>query len=68
MDIFVDPEGNVTDALLRPGTASSIFTNEVLEKIKQWKFGWRVDPLAGRWLQFTFRFNSPYADSAFRQR
>jgi hypothetical protein len=59
--IFVDKEGNVTEAIIQSANASSLFTTEVLEKVRTWEFGWRVDPLAGRWIELTFNFNSPYA-------
>ena len=59
--IFVDPKGNTSEAMIQGGAASSVFTNEVLEKIKQWRFGWRVDPQAGRWIELTFNFYGPYA-------
>ncbi|MBU8870449.1 MAG: energy transducer TonB [Gemmatimonadales bacterium] len=59
--IFVNTEGDVTEAIIQSRTASRAFTKEVLEKIKQWKFGWKVDPKAGRWIELTFNFNGPYA-------
>ncbi len=59
--IFVDPEGNVSEAMIQSSTGGSAFTKEVLAKIKLWKFGWRVDPKAGRWCELTFNFKSPYA-------
>ena len=59
--IFVDPEGNVAEAIIQSATASRVYTDEALEKIKQWKFGWKIDPQAGRWIELTFNFNSPYS-------
>ena len=58
--IFVDAGGNVSEAMIQSANAGSAFTNEVLEAIRKWKFGWRVDPQAGRWIELTFNFNSPY--------
>ena len=46
--------------MIQSANAGSAFTNEVLEAIRKWKFGWRVDPQAGRWIELTFNFNSPY--------
>ncbi len=59
--IFVNREGDVTEAMIQSATGGSTFTNEVLKKVQQWKFGWRIDPEAGRWIELTFNFNSPYA-------
>lgn len=59
--IFVDKDGLVTEAIIQSANASSGFTEEVLKKVRTWKFGWRVDPLAGRWIELTFNFNSPYS-------
>lgn len=58
--IFVDPEGKISEAMITSASAGSAFTNEVLEKVRRWRFGWRVDPKAGRWIELTFNFNSPY--------
>ena len=56
--IFVDPEGNVSEAIIQSEAASRVFQDEVLEKIRQWRFGWRIDPQAGRWIELTFNFKS----------
>ncbi len=58
--IFVGPDGKVTDAMVQATNGSSVFSNEVLERVKQWEFGWRVPPGAGRWIAMTWNFNSPY--------
>lgn len=58
--IFVDPDGNVSEAMITSAAAGAAFTSEVLDKVRQWRFGWRIDPQAGRWIELTFNFNSPY--------
>lgn len=58
--VFVNPEGEVTEAMIMANTGSRLFADEVLDKVKQWKFGWRVPPKAGRWIQLPYNFNSPY--------
>lgn len=58
--IFVGPDGKVTDAMIQATNGSPVFSNEVLERVKQWEFGWRVPPGAGRWIAMTWNFNSPY--------
>ncbi len=58
--IFVGPDGKVTDAMIQGTNGSKVFANEVLERVKQWEFGWRVPPGAGRWIAMTWNFNSPY--------
>ena len=62
--IFVGPDGKVTDAMIQATNGSSVFSNEVLERVKQWEFGWRVPPGAGRWIAMTWNFNSPYFTGA----
>ncbi len=59
--VFVNPDGLVSEAIIQSATAGKAFTDEVMEKIKLWKFGWRIDPKAGRWIEMTFNFKSPYA-------
>lgn len=58
--IFVDPEGEVSEAMITSASAGAAYTGEVLEKVRKWKFGWRIDPQVGRWIELTFNFNSPY--------
>ncbi len=58
--VFVNPEGEVTEAMIMSNTGRRMFADEVLDKVKQWKFGWRVPPGAGRWIQLPYNFNSPY--------
>lgn len=64
--IFVDPQGNVTAAQLVSNDGGDVFAQAVLEAVRQWKLGWRVDPLKGRQLVLPWRFTSPYAAGARR--
>lgn len=57
--IFVNPDGDVAEAMIQT-QSPAVFNSEVLAKVKQWKFGWRVDPRAGRWIVLPFDFRSPY--------
>ena len=58
--IFVDIEGNVTDAMIQATNGSQIFAEEVLRCVLQWEIGYRIEPTAGRWITMTWNFNSPY--------
>ena len=58
--VFVAPSGDVTEAMVMANTGGRVYADQVLEKVKLWKFGWRVDPGAGRWIQLPYYFNSPY--------
>jgi TonB family protein len=58
--VFVNPAGDVTDAMVVANTGSRVYADEVVSKVKDWKFGWRVPPGAGRWIQLPYNFNSPY--------
>gem|GEM_PF-1429549 len=58
--VFVGPAGDVVEAMITTTNGSRVFADEVLEKVQQWKFGWRVAPGAGRWIEMTWNFNSPY--------
>ena len=58
--VFVNPNGDVVEAMIVANTGSRLYADEVIAKVKQWKFGWRVDPGAGRWIQLPYNFNSPY--------
>lgn len=62
--VFVSPSGDVTEAMIVANTGSRLYADEVLDKVKLWKFGWRVDPGAGRWIQLPYNFNSPYFTEA----
>ncbi len=58
--IFVDPQGHVTEAMILSSGGSRVYDEAVLGAVRNWKFGWLVEPGAGRWLQFPFNFKSPY--------
>nr|MEE4269735.1 TonB family protein [Candidatus Krumholzibacteria bacterium] len=58
--VFVNPQGEVTEAMVMANTGGRLFADEVLKAVQQWKFGWRVEPGAGRWIQLPYNFNSPY--------
>ena len=58
--IFVGPDGLVTDAWEISNNGSRLFAEETLEAVKQWKFGWRIDPGVGRQYVIPWRFKSPY--------
>jgi len=60
MGLFVDPGGSVTEAMVLNSNGSKKFEDAALDAVRDWKFGWLVEPGAGRWIQFPFRFNSPY--------
>lgn len=57
---FVGSDGSVSEAMIQATNGSSVYANEVLKSIKEWVFGWRVPPGAGRWYEMTCNFNSPY--------
>ncbi|MBU2502783.1 hypothetical protein KJ682_15735 [bacterium] len=58
--IFVGPDGSVLERMIQATNGSRPFAEEVLAALEQWKFGWRVDPGAGRWIEMTWNFKSPY--------
>ena len=58
--LFVGPDGLVTDAWVNNTTGSRLFVEETLKAVKQWKFGWKVDPGVGRQIVIPWRFKSPY--------
>lgn len=58
--IHVGPDGLVSDAWITRNTGSSRFGEECLEAVRQWKFGWRINPGIGRQFPITWRFKSPY--------
>ncbi len=60
--IFVGPDGLVRETIILATNGSPVFGKAVLEAVKQWKFGWRVDPREGRWIEMTWNFRSPYID------
>ncbi len=60
MNIFVDPEGDVTAVMIQSSNGSKAFESAAIAAVQQWKFGWRVPAGAGRWVTFPFNFKSPY--------
>jgi TonB family protein len=58
--IHVGPDGLVSDAWITRNTGGPHFGEECLKAVRQWKFGWRVDPGVGRQFPITWRFKSPY--------
>lgn len=58
--LFVDPQGNVAESMILASNGSQAFERAALEAVRDWKFGWLVEPGAGRWIQFPFNFKSPY--------
>lgn len=58
--IFVGPDGLVTDAWVNNTNGGRRFVDATLEAVKQWKFGWRIDPGLGRQYVIPWRFKSPY--------
>ncbi len=58
--IFVGPDGTVLEKMILATNGGRAFAREVLDALGQWKFGWRVDPGQGRWIEMTWNFKSPY--------
>jgi TonB family protein len=58
--IHVGPDGLVSDAWITQNTGGPLFGEECLKAVRQWKFGWRIDPGVGRQFPITWRFKSPY--------
>ncbi len=58
--IHVGSDGLVSDAWITQNTGGPLFGEECLEAVRQWKFGWRIDPGIGRQFPITWRFKSPY--------
>ena len=58
--IFVGPDGLVTDAWVNNTNGSRLFVEATLKAVRQWKFGWRIDPGIGRQYVIPWRFKSPY--------
>jgi len=60
VNIFVNPDGDVTDAWVNSTNGSQLFVEEAIRAAKQWKFGWRIDPGIGRSYVIPWQFKSPY--------
>lgn len=58
--IFVGPSGDVAERMVQATNGSRVFAEEVLAALVDWKFGWRVNPGYGRWIEMTWNFHSPY--------
>jgi TonB family protein len=58
--IWVDPDGIVQEAWVTRNDGGRHFEIAALEAVRQWRFGWRVDPGIGRQMHFPFRFKSTY--------
>jgi TonB family protein len=58
--VFVGPDGLVTDTMVMNNTGSRIYELAAIEAVRQWQFGWRVDPGVGRWIRIPWNFKSPY--------
>ncbi|MEN8007771.1 MAG: TonB family protein [Candidatus Krumholzibacteriota bacterium] len=65
--IFVGPDGLVSDAWVNSTNGSRLFVDATLEAVRQWKFGWRIDPGIGRQYVIPWRFKSPYFIPQSRQ-
>ena len=66
--IHVGPDGLVSDAWITRNTGGPLFGEECLKAVRQWKFGWRIDPGVGRQFPITWRFKSPYFTPESRSR
>lgn len=60
VNIFVGPDGLVTDAWVNSTNGSRLFVEAGIEAAKQWKFGWRINPGIGRSYVIPWQFKSPY--------
>ena len=60
VNIFVGPDGLVTDAWVNSTNGSRLFVEEGIKAAKQWKFGWRINPGIGRSYVIPWQFKSPY--------
>jgi TonB family protein len=60
--IFVDDAGRVTAAMITASEGGKVFDEAVLTAMNQWEFAWQNEsaPTAGRWIEMTWRFKSPY--------
>lgn len=58
--IFVGPDGRVQESMVTATNGGPAYSRVVLAALEAWVFGWRVDPGAGRWIEMTWNFRSPY--------
>lgn len=58
--IFVGKDGKVIEKMVLATNGGPTFSAAVLAALGEWVFGWRVDPGAGRWIEMTWNFRSPY--------
>ena len=58
--VFVGPSGDVVERMILATNGGRAFSTEVLNALEKWKFGWRVEPGAGRWIEMIWNFRSPY--------
>jgi hypothetical protein len=58
--IWVGPDGMVKEAWVTRNDGGRHFEVEALNAVRQWEFGWRIDPGIGRQMHFPFRFKSTY--------
>jgi hypothetical protein len=66
--IFVGPSGDVLEKMVLATNGSQVYVDEVLAGVAEWKFGWRVNPGVGRWIEMTWNFKSPYFTNPAQQR
>lgn len=58
--VFLDVEGQVSASMVTATNGSQVFTDAVLAAVDQWRFAWRITPTAGRWIEMTWNFRSPF--------
>ena len=58
--IFVGRDGRVQEKMVLATNGGATYAEAVLEALGEWVFGWRIDPGAGRWIEMTWNFRSPY--------
>ena len=58
--VFLDLDGKVSASMVTATNGSQIFTDAVLAAVDQWEFAWRISPTAGRWVEMTWNFRSPF--------
>lgn len=65
--VFVDADGRVAASLITANEGGPPFAEAVLAAMDRWEFAWSGDtaPAAGRWLEMSWRFKSPYGSDAW---